>query len=68
MSKGPDGQNPWSCLDLDFVRQRRNLKQRLAMRIPLELTILTSFSRTTTTLHRRNNIVKFLRFSASLLG
>ena len=67
MSKGPDGQNPWSCLDLDFVRQRRNLKQRLAMRIPLELTILTSFARTTT-LHRRNNIVKFLRLSASLLG
>ena len=29
MSRWPDGQNPWSSLDLDFVSQPRNLKQRL---------------------------------------
>ena len=29
MSRWPDGQNPWSSLDLDFVSQTRNLKQRL---------------------------------------
>ena len=29
MSRWPDGQNPWSSFDLDFVSQTRNLKQRL---------------------------------------
>jgi hypothetical protein len=29
MYRWPDGQNPWSSLDLDFVSQPRNLKQRL---------------------------------------
>ncbi len=29
MSRWPDGQNPWSSIDLDFVSQPRNLKQRL---------------------------------------
>jgi hypothetical protein len=29
MSRGPDGQKPWSCFDLDFVSQPRNLKQGL---------------------------------------
>ncbi len=29
MGSWPDGQNPWSGLDLDLVSQPRNLKQRL---------------------------------------
>ncbi len=29
MGRWPDGQNPWSSLDLDFVSQPRNLKQWL---------------------------------------
>jgi len=29
MGRWPDGQNSWSSLDLDFVSQPRNLKQRL---------------------------------------
>ena len=29
MSRWPDGQNPWSRLNFDFVSQPRNLKQRL---------------------------------------
>ena len=34
MSRWPDGQNPWSCLDLDFVSQARNLQQRLGEAYP----------------------------------
>ena len=34
MSRWPDGQNPWSSLDLDFVSQPRNLKQRLGEAYP----------------------------------
>jgi hypothetical protein len=29
MGRWPDGKNPWSSLDLDFVSQPCNLKQRL---------------------------------------
>ena len=34
MSRRPDGQNPWSRLDFDFVSQPRNLKQRLGKTDP----------------------------------
>jgi len=34
MGRWPDGQNPWSSLDLDFVNQPRNLKQRLGQADP----------------------------------
>ena len=38
MSRGPDGQNPWSCFDLDFVSQPRNLKQGLGEADPSRIT------------------------------
>jgi hypothetical protein len=38
MSRGPDGQNPWSCLNLDFVSQPRNLRQRLGETDPSRIT------------------------------
>jgi|GEM_PF-6379887 hypothetical protein len=34
MSRWPDGQNPWSRLDLDVVSQPRDLKQRLGKTDP----------------------------------
>ena len=34
MGRWPDGQNSWSSLDLDFVSQPRNLKQRLGKADP----------------------------------
>ncbi len=34
MSRWPDGQKPWSCLNLDVVNQPRNLKQRLGKTDP----------------------------------
>ena len=38
MSRGPDGQNPWSCLDFNFVSQPRNLKQGLGKADPSRIT------------------------------
>jgi len=38
MCRWPDGQNPWSSLDLNFVAQARNLKQRLGETDPSRIT------------------------------